>query len=134
MKRIKFDEAVRILESEDGAVYLDVRSVPEFEAGHAPGAYNIPLSHMGPGGMQPNPEFEAVVNRTFAKDTPIVVGCKSGGRSARAVARLEAEGFTNLYDYVGGWSGGADDPGWLASGGESTTDTEAERQYEQLRS
>ena len=30
----------------EGYVYLDVRSVPEFEAGHPRGAYNVPLLHM----------------------------------------------------------------------------------------
>src|SRR5688572_24154590 len=71
------------------AVYLDVRTIPEFEAGHAPGAYNIPLMHAAPGGMQPNPKFADAVAAAFAKDQALVVACKAGGRSARASAMLE---------------------------------------------
>ena len=50
IKRISPEEA-RALVEDQGYSYLDVRSVPEFEAGHPVGAYNIPLLHMGPGGM-----------------------------------------------------------------------------------
>jgi len=114
------------------AVYLDVRSVPEFEAGHAPGAYNIPLLHVGPSGMQPNPKFAEVVKATFPADQSIVVACKAGGRSARAAAMLEQLGFANVFDFSGGWSGNTGDPGWAASGGPSTTETEAGRRYEDL--
>jgi hypothetical protein len=52
----------------EGYVYLDVRSVPEFAAGHPTGAYNIPLLDMGPGGMAPNPDFLAVVQKSFPRD------------------------------------------------------------------
>lgn len=102
------------------AVYLDVRTIPEFEAGHAPGAYNLPLMHAAPGGMQPNPRFAEVVGKTFARDRPLVVACKAGGRSGRACVVLEQLGFTNVFDFAGGWSGNASDPGWPASGGETT--------------
>lgn len=114
------------------AVYLDVRSVPEYEAGHAPGAYNIPLLHAGPGGMQPNPRFAEVVKSTFAPEQSIVVACKAGGRSARAAVVLEQLGFANVYDFAGGWSGNATDAGWAASGGPSTTAPEAGRRWEDL--
>ena len=45
-----------------GATYLDVRSIPEFQQGHPPGAVNIPLLHLDPqtGQMRPNPEFLTV--------------------------------------------------------------------------
>ena len=51
------------LDSGEGWVYLDVRSAPEFEAGHAPGSYNIPLLHKGARGMEPNAEFLDAVKR-----------------------------------------------------------------------
>ena len=45
VKRISPEEA-RDLMDKEGYVYLDVRSVPEFAAGHPTGAYNIPLLDM----------------------------------------------------------------------------------------
>jgi rhodanese-related sulfurtransferase len=114
------------------AVYVDVRTIPEFDAGHAPGAYNLPLLHAAPGGMQPNPRFAEVVGKTFARDRMLVVACKAGGRSARAAAALEQLGFTNVFDFAGGWSGNATDPGWPGSGGESTTVCEPGHGWEDL--
>ncbi|HET6581864.1 MAG TPA: rhodanese-like domain-containing protein [Nannocystaceae bacterium] len=116
----------------DDAVYLDVRTIPEFEAGHAPGAYNLPLMHAAPGGMQPNPRFAEVVGKTFARDRPLVVACKAGGRSARACAVLEQLGFTRVFDFAGGWAGNATDPGWPKSGGETTTAHEPGHAWDDL--
>jgi rhodanese-related sulfurtransferase len=105
----------------EGATYLDVRSIPEFEAGHAPGAYNIPLLHMAPGGMQPNPKFaDEVAAALTDRDRTVIVACKAGGRSAKAAVILEQLGFTRVLDYTGGWSGNPTDAGWERSGGAIT--------------
>jgi rhodanese-related sulfurtransferase len=103
-----------------GYTYLDVRSEPEFEAGHPEGALNVPISHATPTGMQPNPEFLSVVEQAFSKDEKLVIGCKSGGRSKRAAALLANAGFTNIVDMGAGWDGSRDafgrvTPGWSAS-------------------
>ena len=106
----------------EGYLYLDVRSVPEFQQGHPAGAKNAPLLHMGSGGMSPNGEFVAVVSASFPKDARLVLGCKSGGRSQRAAMLLEAAGFSNLVEMRGGWSGESDmmgrivEQGWQALG------------------
>ena len=63
-KRISPAEAKALLD--EGYVYVDVRSIPEFDAGHPRGAYNVPLNHQGPNGMQPNPDFLAVTGVTAA--------------------------------------------------------------------
>jgi rhodanese-related sulfurtransferase len=57
------EEAAALLA--EGYVYVDVRSEPEFEAGHVPGALNVPLLHQGPGGMSANPEFLSVMQQAF---------------------------------------------------------------------
>lgn len=120
VKRITPPEAHKLLD--EGYAYLDVRSIPEFEQGHPPGAYNAPIMHVGPGGMAPNGDFLAVVGRAFSKDAKLVVGCKSGGRSQRAAMMLEAAGFTNIVEMMGGFGGEADmmgrvlDPGWARHG------------------
>ena len=105
----------------EGYVYVDVRSEPEFEAGHVPGAFNVPLLHRGPGGMTPNPEFLTVMQQAFGKAEKIVVGCQSGGRSKRAAEQLVQAGFTELAEMPAGWAGsrdafGAAVPGWSKKG------------------
>jgi rhodanese-related sulfurtransferase len=134
IQRLSTPEAIAKVASEGDLVHIDVRSVPEFEAGHAPNAYNIPLMHMGAGGMVPNPEFAAEVQAHFKnKDQQILVSCKAGGRSARAAAVLEGLGYTRLLDQVGGWSGGNGDGGWVAGGGPSTTTTLPGRDHASLK-
>ncbi len=59
---------------EEGWTFVDVRTVPEFDEGHAPGAYNIPIFFKGPMGMEPNPDFVAVMERVFPKDAKLVFG------------------------------------------------------------
>ena len=137
VERISPEEARRRMD-EDGWIYLDVRSVPEFDAGHPKGAYNVPLMHMGDGGMEPNPDFLPVVEATFPKDTPLILGCRSGGRSLRAGEMLEAAGWTRVVDQRAGWGGARDpfgqlgEPGWEAAGLPSATEPEPGRSYAEL--
>ena len=118
LKRIAPAEAHALITGE-GYVYIDVRSVAEFEAGHPAGAYNVPLAHAG--GV-PNPSFAAVIERRFGKAGAIVVGCQAGGRSLRAATLLAEAGFTNVVDQQGGWGGQRDafgrvtTPGWERAG------------------
>lgn len=109
------EEAAALLA--EGYVYVDVRSEPEFEAGHVPGALNVPLLHQGPGGMTANPEFLSVMQQAFGAGEKLVVGCKAGGRSKKAADQLAQAGFTELTDMSAGWDGSRDAfgravPGW----------------------
>ncbi len=113
-KRVTITEANALLAS--GHKYLDVRSIPEFEGGRPAGAINVPLMHSQGGSMAPNPDFLAVVEACFAKDTPLVVGCRSGQRSARAATLLAQAGYRNVVDLLGGFGGDATHPGWGSSG------------------
>jgi len=74
------EEAKRLLDG-GGAVYLDVRTVPEFVNGHAPSALNIPVVEMNPqvGGMELNEKFLGVVEVNIPPDAQLIVGCKTGG-------------------------------------------------------
>ncbi len=136
IERISPDEAKQRMDQ--GWTYLDVRSVPEFEQGHPSGAYNVPLMHMGPAGMQPNPDFMDVVGRHFPKDTRLVLGCRSGGRSLRAAEMLRAAGYTNLVDQRAGWGGARDafgqlsEKGWEAAGLPTSTEPEEGRSWDAL--
>ncbi|MFO0660436.1 MAG: rhodanese-like domain-containing protein [Polyangiaceae bacterium] len=92
LRRVSPVEAKQLVD--EGYAYLDVRSEPEFEEGHPAGSVNVPLLHMTAGGMSPNPDFVTVVEKAFAKDAKIVVGCKAGGRSLKAAQALIAAGFS----------------------------------------
>ena len=132
VKRISPDEA-RDLVDRDGYAYLDVRSVPEFEAGHPKGAFNVPLLDMGAAGMAPNPEFMDVVRKRFPADTKLVIGCKAGGRSLRAAEMLQAAGYTAVVDQRAGFDGNGAEPGWRARGLPTATSAEPGRRYVSLR-
>jgi len=132
-KRVSPEEAKALMDRE-GYVYVDVRSLPEFEAGHPAGAYNVPLMHQGPAGMTPNADFLAVMEKSFPKDARLVVGCKAGGRSQRAAGLLEAAGYTSVVDQKAGYEGaGPGEPGWRPKGLPTNAKAAADHTYEGLR-
>lgn len=84
--------------SSQGALLLDVREPGEYAAVHAPNAKLFPLSEL----EARLPEIEAY------KDKPVVVMCRTGHRSARAVSKLRDAGFTQVSNVKGGivaWEG-----------------------------
>lgn len=70
-----------------GALVLDVRTPAEFESGHVQGAVNVPVDLL-PGRL----------DELGAKDRPVVLYCRSGGRSARAAAILRQAGWQEIVD------------------------------------
>lgn len=111
-------DAARELAEHPGAVYLDVRTPDEFDAGHPAGARNVPVFLFDPatGRPRPNAEFMAVVGRHLAPDTRLLVGCQSGMRSQRACELLADAGYTDLANVRGGFGGSDDTPGWRERG------------------
>ncbi len=118
-KRIKPTEAHARLLVEPGLRYVDVRSVAEFERGHPIGAVNVPLLDHDPdtGQLVPNEQFLEVMQAHFAPDGPLVVGCAAGGRSLRAAMVLMSEGYTDVVDMLGGYSGQRDPTGRIVEAG-----------------
>lgn len=116
-----------------GAIYVDVRSTEEFAQGHPDGAVNVPLLEPDEdtGVMLPNPDFVRVMKATFTPDTPLLIGCQSGGRSVRASQMLNAFGFTDVTNVKGGFSGGQD-PGWQQAGLPTATTTAPDKSYAAL--
>jgi rhodanese-related sulfurtransferase len=134
VRRISPEEARRLMD-EEGYAYLDVRSIPEFEAGHPRGAYNVPLLHAAAGGMTPNLDFMAVMEKSFPKDAKLVVGCKSGGRSLQAVTLLAGAGYSNVVDQKAGFEGsGISEPGWRPKQLPVEIEAPADHTYDSLRS
>lgn len=119
-KPVSPQEAAELISQ--GHVYVDVRSEPEFEAGHPEGALNVPLLNAGPVGLVENPDFLSVMESAFGKGERLIIGCKAGGRSKRAAAILAQAGFSHLSDQVAGFDAGKDAfgrplPGWSRTPG-----------------
>ena len=112
-----------VLQQNNNAVYIDVRTQPEFEDGHVPCAVNIPVMFPDPATrrMMPNPNFLQSVEAGYPKDKTIIVGCQMGGRSQFAAEILDQAGFNDVSNMQGGFGGAKDAmgrlvaPGWLQS-------------------
>ncbi len=76
------------IEVTSDTVVLDVRTAGEFATGHLDGALNIDVQAG---------TFDAEVAE-LDPDATYVVYCRSGNRSAAAVARMTDLGFTSLID------------------------------------
>jgi rhodanese-related sulfurtransferase len=110
IREINADE-LRALQAR-GVPVVDVREPAEYAAGRVPGASNIPRGVL---------EFEVdghpAVNCTrdpalAHRDQPIVLYCRSGGRSALAAEALQRLGFAEPLSLAGGFLG------WTEGGGE----------------
>jgi rhodanese-related sulfurtransferase len=122
VKQLTPPQAHDLMQKDAKIVYLDVRTEPEFTAGHPQRGINIPaFFFQAPGRPSPNPEFLKVVEAAIAKDATIIVGCQAGGRSQRAADMMEQAGYANVSNMMGGFGGGQDQagnslPGWRDTG------------------
>lgn len=108
-------EAYEMWKADPGQVkVLDVRTFEEYVLiGHAEMAANIPLAFptynwdagKGNYSVLPNADFVAHVSRRFNPDDTILVMCRSGGRSAKAINVLAKAGFKNLHNIIDGFEG-----------------------------
>jgi rhodanese-related sulfurtransferase len=111
-------EANDELQRAPDAVYLDVRTEPEFAQGHPAGAINIPFVFIkGPGQMELNPDFAPLVEKLLPKSKKLIVGCMSGMRSQRACEMLESAGYSDLANVRGGFGGERNASGELVVAG-----------------
>jgi rhodanese-related sulfurtransferase len=136
-RRVSPEEARELLA--EGYVYVDVRSEPEFEQGHVPGAFNVPISHAGPSGLTPNAEFLSVMEAAFDKSSKLLIGCKTGNRSLRAAKALVQAGFGNVTELLTGWEGSRDafgrvQPGWSKKGFPVETGNPSTQSYDAVKS
>jgi rhodanese-related sulfurtransferase len=75
---------VSVTDLPSNAVLVDVREPDEFAAGHVDGAVHVPLSEV-PQRVGELPDAE-----------PLYVMCRSGNRSGRAAAWLNAQGIESV--------------------------------------
>ena len=88
-----FQDTKKRLDAGEKFVLADVREESEYAAGHLPGA--IPLG-------------KVVIERDIEKavpdkDTPIVLYCGGGLRSALAADNLQKMGYRHVISMEGGW-------------------------------
>ena len=71
---------------------IDVRTSAEFADGHLKNAKNIDFY---------SPNFDMQIE-ALDKSIPVILYCKSGRRSAKSASKLNAKGFSSVYDLDGG--------------------------------
>jgi rhodanese-related sulfurtransferase len=93
---IDIDALNRRLAGSAPLVLIDVRGPDEFNAppGHLPGAINVPL-----------PDLQARMAEVAAHGRPVVLVCKTDGRSAAAAGMLRAAGLRDVTVLRGGTDG-----------------------------
>ena len=96
--RIEATDLATRLESASPPVVVDVRSPKEWENGHIPGSRVVPL-----------PELAQRLEEV-PRDRPVAVHCEGGYRSSIATSLLQARGYDQILDLVGGMKA------WRAAG------------------
>lgn len=117
------DEAYKKLqELGDKALFIDVRSRAEIMFLGMPTDVDANIPYMTPGyydewdekkgmfKMQANSVFverfsELIESRNMSKESPIILMCRSGSRSAKAAKILNLAGYTNVYHITDGFEG-----------------------------
>jgi len=113
-------ERFQELAGDPQALVIDLREPEEHRAGHVPGAALLPLRKL----LEEAP--------ALPRDRTLLLTCRSGRRTSRAIRMLEDMGFTLLYGLSGGilaWraeglpvAGGAEETGSAAAGGLSVSE------------
>ena len=89
------------LDNDANVILLDVRTPEELaENGNIPGAKNHDFYAE---------DFKSNID-AMDRETPVMLYCRSGGRSGKAAAMLKEMGFKQVYDLNGGYTA------WLAAG------------------
>ncbi len=76
------------------AVILDVRTPEEVAEGNVKGSLNLDYRAAN---------FETELKK-LSKDKAYFVYCKSGGRSSKAMKKMEDLGFSRVYNILGGYT------------------------------
>lgn len=87
-----------------GAPIIDVREPAEFAAGYLPGAVNIPRGVLE-FEVDGHPAVNCVRDAALAyRAQPVVLYCRTGGRSALAADALRQLGFSEPLSLAGGFA------------------------------
>lgn len=91
VKMVTPEEMQSLLEQEDIQL-VDVRTEKEYADGYIENSQNIDIK---------SPTFDEDILK-LDKTKPVIVYCKSGGRSAKCTKKLKEAGFIKVYDLDGG--------------------------------
>lgn len=91
IKLVTPEEMQTLIEQKDVQL-VDVRTKQEYEQGHIDDAQNIDFN---------SPTFDEDIVK-LDKNKPVLLYCKSGGRSAKCAEKLKAAGFIKIFDLEGG--------------------------------
>lgn len=86
------DQFEKLLAEKSNAQILDVRTPQEFASGHIKGAFNLDIYDAA---------FKEALGK-LDKSRPVLVYCKSGGRSGQAAGMMKEMGFNEVYNLQGG--------------------------------
>lgn len=98
----------------EGVKIVDVRTPGEYIfVGHAPMAHNIPSKFLmyeydkkkKKPAMRDNQDFLATIKKKFKPADTIMMMCRSGSRSSKAVNKLAEAGYKNVYSITDGFEG-----------------------------
>jgi molybdopterin/thiamine biosynthesis adenylyltransferase/rhodanese-related sulfurtransferase len=91
IREVSPQEAERLRAS--GATLVDVREQYEWDAGYIPGALHVPRSYLE----------QNIENVVPDPNTPVVVYCAAGARSAYATSTLQQLGYRDVVSMAGGF-------------------------------
>ncbi|WP_300262481.1 rhodanese-like domain-containing protein [Clostridium sp.] len=97
-KDISIEESKKLIDEGEVTLILDVRNEDEFAEGHLKNAIQIPVDNLK----------ESLSDIEKFKDELVLVYCRSGKRSAKAMDILKENGFKNLIhmkDGISKWDG-----------------------------
>lgn len=84
--------AIRLMNNNDDALIIDLRTVADYKGGHIKGAKNSPLSDFA----------KSVETYSSHKDKQVLVYCNSGNTATKAVKLLKNAGFESISNLDGG--------------------------------
>ena len=110
MKHLLPKETWALLQQQADILFLDVRMEIEAQyVGRPPGTVNIPWVDYPDFKPDAAKFVQTVEKLSPAKDTPVVLICRSGQRSVDAGIALEKAGFTQVINVLEGFEGELDD-------------------------
>jgi len=87
---VDFISPIQLAQIKDQSFVLDTRELEEYNISHIPGAHYSSYS-----------EFDIEPYLELPRDTTLVVYCSIGYRSEKIGEKLQAAGFTNVYNLYG---------------------------------
>ena len=84
--------AIRLMNSDEDALIVDIRAAAEFKSGHIKGAKNTPLNELS----------SAIDSYADYKNKAVLIYCNSGATATRAIKLLKKAGFGKINNLEGG--------------------------------